>query len=138
MRVEDVMSKFVIAAAPTTSLRAGMEVMDREDIRHLPIVDAEGVLGVLSRRYLQNLVTLASGRKEYEDLLEQPVETFLPTRFTKARDVVVAHPGQNLGDAIDTLLEDRLTALPVVDEEGEVIGVLSYVDVLRELRGFAV
>ncbi|MGM0555256.1 MAG: CBS domain-containing protein [Myxococcota bacterium] len=138
MRVEDVMSKFVIAAAPTTSLRAGMEVMDREDIRHLPIIDEDGVLGVLGRRYLQNLVTIASGRQEYEDLLEQSVESFLATRFTKARDVVVARPKQSLRDAIDLLLEHKLSALPVVDDENEIVGILSYVDVLEELKGFAV
>lgn len=137
MRVVDVMSKFVIAAEPTTSLRAGLEVMDREEIRHLPVVDDEGVLGVLSKHYLQNLVTLATDREEYENLLEQSIESFLATRFTKARDVIVARPDDGLRKAIDLLLDHKLTALPVVDDDREVVGVISYVDVLDALKTFA-
>lgn len=137
IRVKDVMSKFVIAATPATDLRAGMEVMEHENIRHLPVVDEDGVLGVLSRHYLQNLVTLASDRDAYDELLEQSVESFLPTRFSKARDVIVARPDDSLRSAIDSMLEYRLTALPIIDGDAEVVGVLSYVDVLEALKTYA-
>jgi acetoin utilization protein AcuB len=137
MQVKDVMSKYIIAATPATDLRAGMEVMDREKIRHLPVVDEDGVLGVLSRHYLQNLVTLANDREEYENLLDQSVESFLATRFTRARDVVVVHPDDSLRAAIDLMLEERLSALPVVDKDGDIAGVLSYVDVLEALKTYA-
>jgi acetoin utilization protein AcuB len=137
MQVKDVMSKYIIAATPATDLRAGMEVMDRENIRHLPVVDEDGVLGVLSRHYLQNLVTLANDREEYENLLDQSVESFLATRFTRARDVVVVHPDDSLRAAIDLMLEERLSALPVVDKDGDIAGVLSYVDVLEALKTYA-
>lgn len=137
MRVEDVMSKFVISASPETTLRVGLEVMTRENIRHLPIEDDDGVLGVLSRHYLENLVTLATDRTNYEDLLEQSMESFLATRFTKARDVIVCRPDDSLRAAIDLLLEHKLTALPAVDDNDEVVGVLSYVDILEALEPFA-
>lgn len=137
MRVEEVMSKYVVAATPATDLVSAMEVMDRETIRHLPVIDEDGVLGVLSRHYVQNLLRIAGDRDEYESLLDQPVRELLPTRFTTDRDVVVTHLGDSLRSAIDLMLAEKLSALPVVDDDADILGVISYVDVLEALKVYA-
>ena len=41
------------------------------------------------------------------------------------REVVTAHPAMSLSDAADTLVRQRLRALPVIDEEGHVLGLIT-------------
>ena len=46
--------------------------------------------------------------------------------------VEVAHPEMDVKEAIERLLEYRIGALPVVEPtSGELVGIVSYVDVLR-------
>jgi acetoin utilization protein AcuB len=50
-------------------------------------------------------------------------------------DVICVTSESDLGDAIELMLEHRIGAVPVVDLDGErLIGIVSYVDVLREAR----
>ena len=37
-------------------------------------------------------------------------------------------------DAIDVMIENKLGAVPVVGLEGEVVGIVSYLDILRAMR----
>jgi CBS domain-containing protein len=46
---------------------------------------------------------------------------------------VIAHPAMSLKQAIQMLDEHQITAMPVVDEEGHLVGVVSEADVLREV-----
>ena len=47
-------------------------------------------------------------------------------------DVVTTRPSESVKAATRLLLERRVAALPVVDDEGRLVGILSEVDVLRE------
>jgi acetoin utilization protein AcuB len=50
-------------------------------------------------------------------------------------DVIAVAPEAELGEVVDLLLEHRVGAVPVVrPETGELIGIVSYIDVLRVLR----
>jgi acetoin utilization protein AcuB len=48
-------------------------------------------------------------------------------------DVISVISESDTSDLIDLMLEHRLGAIPVVDEE-RLVGVVSYVDLLREAR----
>lgn len=53
LRVLDVMSSPVISIALHTSVADAADVMRRNHIRHLPVLDAEGkVVGILAQRYV--------------------------------------------------------------------------------------
>jgi len=47
------------------------------------------------------------------------------------RDVVTVKPDTNVGDAVKLLIEHDVSALPVVDEEGDVIGMISEADLVH-------
>jgi CBS domain-containing protein len=51
-------------------------------------------------------------------------------------EVIAVGPEADIGEVIDLLIEHRIGAVPVVQEETrEVLGIISYVDVLRALSG---
>jgi acetoin utilization protein AcuB len=50
-------------------------------------------------------------------------------------DVIAVEPDTDLGEVVELLLEHRIGALPVVEPETrEVVGIVSYIDVLRGLH----
>jgi CBS domain-containing protein len=53
-KVSDIMSGNVISVAPTVKTRDCLALMSQKSIRHLPIVDGEKVLGMISIRDIMN------------------------------------------------------------------------------------
>jgi acetoin utilization protein AcuB len=50
--------------------------------------------------------------------------------------VIAVDPESDIGEVIELLIDHRIGAVPVVREETrEVLGIISYVDVLRALQG---
>ncbi len=61
----------------------------------------------------------------------------MPTKFT-VRDFMAKHlitfsPDMNVYAAIDTLLKNKISGAPVVDENGEIIGMLSEIDCMHTI-----
>ena len=49
-RVEDIMTRKVFSVSPSTRTRACMALMSEKKIRHVPVVDGDTVLGMISIR----------------------------------------------------------------------------------------
>lgn len=102
-------------------------------IRHLPVVDSAGsVVGMLSDRDVRGYVgdprAALTGRRaeEMETLTVRDAMTPNPATITADTP---------LNDAVAWFAGDGLGALPVVDEDGHLVGILSYLDVLWSSRG---
>jgi len=52
---------------------------------------------------------------------------------TKSHQVITIHPDQTIADAVRLLDENNIGALPVISEEGQVVGILSERDIVRNL-----
>lgn len=130
MRAKDVMTERPCTAQTTTTLYDAMHAMWEQGFRHLPVVDDGSLVGMLSERDL---------RGESLSLLDDPANARAWLRQAVAArmvgDVLSVDPETDLSEVIDLLLENHVGALPVVDAvDGEVVGIVSYVDVLRALR----
>lgn len=106
-----------------------VEAMQAMEVRHLPVVDDEGdLVGMLSDRDL--------GRRVHEFTEEDSAIRALP--FSRrpvsqymTGSVIYVDPDTTVEEIVEKLLDERVGALPVVDGDGEVVGIVSYVDVLR-------
>ena len=131
MNVSEIMTENPVVARPNTPIREALELLQTLDVRHLPVVSEGGdLVGMLSDR---DLAAVGQGASPSDSartiMLAEPVSTVM----TGAPVTVL--PEEDVVQAIDLLLESKVGALPVVTEEtGSLIGILSYVDVLRGLR----
>lgn len=108
--------------------------MTNAGVRHLPVVDSEGrVLGMLSDRDVrQSLGELSSAFDEGE------VRTRVSLRRVGdvcTRGVVTVTEDAPLGRLVALLGDFRVGAIPVVDPEQKLVGIVSYLDVLHRLAG---
>lgn len=106
--------------------------MAARGVRHLPVVDGMmRVVGILSERDVRQ----ATGARLLEIEAGERAEYARRLRVSDAmtREPRTIDAGALLGEAVRALVEDRFGALPVVDEEDRLVGILSYVDLLRYL-----
>jgi acetoin utilization protein AcuB len=105
-------------------------LLERYAIRHLPVVEEERVVGVLSKNDLRE--TLGAPDPDYgiRDHLDWPVSRVMTD------EVVTVRRETSVTDAIDLLISKQIGAVPVVDDQQQLVGVLSVVDVLRAARRY--
>lgn len=126
--VADAMTRNPLRLEPVDRVGDAVAIMLTEGVRHIPIVDAERrVVGILSDRDIRSAVgdPLRELARDRRALLQSHVGGVMTT------DPAVIHEDAALDEAADVLVSRRIGALPVVDDDRRLVGIVSYVDVLQ-------
>jgi CBS-domain-containing membrane protein len=123
MRVEKIMSRQVTTCAPHDSLEHAASLMWNDDCGCLPVVSAggPGVEGVITDRDIC-MAALFQGRALRDMRVEEAM----------AKTVLTCHASDELDVAQRLMQEEQIRRLPVLGNEGELIGILSVADIARE------
>ncbi len=134
MIASDLMTENPATIRPTNTIGEAIEALQSLEIRHLPVVDEENnLVGMVSDRDLGPLMR-AFSEGESAEAMVLPLSRRRVSDVMSA-DVVSVNADADLVEVIETMLEQHVGALPVVDGEGNVQGIISYVDVLRAVSG---
>jgi CBS domain-containing protein len=127
--VADVMTRKIVTVSEQDELDTAEHGMHRMRFRHLPVVDGNGkLLGILSHGDLLHAASSSLSDKEAERndlILKQPVRRIMQ------REVLTVQPGDSLIQAGKVLWESKIGCLPVVNAEGELVGMLTKSDFVR-------
>lgn len=132
MYVKDVMQSVVTTAPKGTPVQEAFEIMRDGGFRHLPILDEFGkVAGILSDRDLRSVGAIykdeATGTEDFLVTEDTTVDKIMATKpFTVS-------PEDSVSFAIDIIREKRIGCL-IVSKGGELLGILSYLDLLVALK----
>jgi acetoin utilization protein AcuB len=133
MIAADIMTNNPQTLPSTASVADAVDALQSMHVRHLPIVDEEGVIvGMVSDRDLGPLMRTFIEGAEVERMVAPPSERRIVDLMST--DPVAVHQDTDMGEIIDTLIDERVGAVPVVDDADHVVGIISYVDVLAALR----
>jgi CBS domain-containing protein len=129
--VDRLMTRRPDAVGPEDPLGDAAGLMVSGGYRHLPVVDPDGrVVGMLSDRDLR--ARLGSELERFAEagrqLLSDTVESAMrPNPITVPRRAHVR-------EVLETLIDDRIGALPVTDDADRLVGIVSYLDLLAYVR----
>jgi acetoin utilization protein AcuB len=133
MKARDVMTQDPVTVTPRATVAEAWELMSELDIRHVPVVEAGVLVGMLSDRDLARFDLVRLLTVEGPEVFQRELAT--PVVRVMSADVVVVQPETELGEVIELLIEHKIGAVPVVKPDTrEIVGIVSYVDVLRALR----
>lgn len=131
MKVEEIMSEDLITVESSESLLTAFNLMLEHDIRHLPVVDADGnIEGVLSDRDLIRKTMFTEAdilNRDFRQALESGRVQDVMTR--KAETVA---PEDDVREAGTLLLENKFSCLPVVNGV-QLVGILTESDFVRAI-----
>jgi CBS domain-containing protein len=129
MIVEEVMTIGPIVVEVNESIGCARAKLRDAHVRHLPVVDRGILVGIISDRDIPVFDRDSGLELESRYALIQPASTIM------SRDLVVSTPQSELTAVIDLMIEHKIGALPVVEAESrKLLGIVSYVDVLRAAR----
>lgn len=132
MTARDVMTETPATVGPTSTVRSAVELLHTLDVRHLPVVNEDGELvGMISDRDLRALqIPYFVGPEHIGDLrtaLNATVATLMSS------DVLSVEEEADLAEVVDLMLDHKIGAVPVTNADGALVGIISYIDVLRAL-----
>jgi acetoin utilization protein AcuB len=122
------MSPRVFVTKPTSCLMDAFELMRDHRIRHVPVVDGEKLVGIVSDRDIRSALpsrhALQQGWASLgESLLSAPV-----SHVMSVMPITIA-PDASIREAAQVMCREKVGALPVVDHE-KLVGIISAEDVL--------
>jgi CBS domain-containing protein len=127
LRVQDLMKTNVISAHALEGLAQARDQMAEAGVRHLPVVDERGqLIGTLSQRDLSRALDLEAATAGKRSGLR--------VTDVMKRDVVLGYPQMPAYEAAALLLEHKIGALPIVDSDGRLAGIVSETDFLEVAR----
>jgi len=145
----DIMTRSVLCVRPETPLDDVLDLLVRHSISGVPVVDADGrPIGIVSRADVLRAAEERGDTEEVRAVTARPHErsagevergshVYEPV-VTTAGDVMTAvalalHESSNIGQGAALMAFEGIHRLPVVGDRGEVVGILSALDVLRWL-----
>ncbi len=117
--VQAAMTPNPTAITPDTTAQEAARLMKSEDVGALPLVEDGRLIGVVTDRDLAvRVVAEGSGPDT-------------PVSKIASKDIVTIDPQQNLEEAARLMAEHQVRRLPVVEEDGRLIGMLAQADVAK-------
>ena len=101
---------------PDSTLEEASRLMARERLHHLPVVEADRLVGIISASDLIGRVAPDAGRKRIGDVMQ--------------REPAVLSRTSTLHDAAILLAGSDHHSLPVVDPAGKVVGIVTSTDLI--------
>ncbi len=143
MKVSDVMTHRVISIAPDADIRDAVELMLKNRISGLPVIDDQGKLaGIVSEADFLRRTETGTERKlsPWYDAIFGPRESatgFVRAHGQKVHEVMTREPitvteNAPLHEAVDLMERHRVKRLPVL-RRGKVIGIITRANLMRAL-----
>jgi CBS domain-containing membrane protein len=139
--VREAMTGEVISIQPEADLYEAARLLSEHRISGMPVVDkSKRVIGVISQA---DILVLAGMRKEhtFKDILRNILGEPIPAAKSgdKVKDVmsfppITAKADDELGAVAQILDERRIKRLPVVDDQGTLIGIIARADIVRLIK----
>jgi acetoin utilization protein AcuB len=125
------MTRKVITVEPDNGIFKAQELMAANKIRHLPVIEPDGrLIGIVTDRDIRSALPYKFFR---ESPSEEEKKNFaeLKIKNIMTKNPITISPNYTIQDALLMIQDARVGALPVVDENGILSGILSVRDLLR-------
>jgi acetoin utilization protein AcuB len=129
--VENWMNPNVITVDADDSMLDATKLLKEHNIRHLPVLEKGKLVGVITDRDLKRAAPSDATALEAHELL------YLIANI-KVREIMTKNPitvpyNYTIEEAAELLLQARISGMPVVDKDGDVIGTITQTDLFKVL-----
>lgn len=127
MRIEEIMRKRIVTVTTETTIGEALSLLRGNRIRHLPVINGEQLVGIISDRDLRDALPSSLCKHDDDsDVLQKTVKEIMQ------KEVITAHPLDFIEDAAKTVYDYKVGSLPVV-EGPKLVGIITESDILNSL-----
>lgn len=132
LAVREVMTAHPRVESPDTTMDKVMELFEEEDFNHLPILEKGVLVGIISKSDVLLLsCAFPLDDPERRKAANKTLFAKLLAHEVMTRQVVRLRPDMKVGVAAGIFLENLFQAMPVVDDQDQLVGIVSWVDLVR-------
>ena len=131
----------VISIPPSKSIKDTAKVMMEHEFRRLPITDPGSgkLLGIVT---VMDILDFFGGGKKFNIIEKKYEDNFLaainePVKEIMTRDLITLSHKASIGETIKTMLDNQLGAIPLIDADGKLAGIVTERDIALSLAGMA-
>ena len=122
-KVHEAMTDRPRAVTPETTVSEAEQLMKSDDIGSLPILEGEQLTGMVTDRDIV-IRAIAEGKDPRG----------MPVREVASRELVTVNADEDLSSALHLMASQQVRRLPVVDDDGRLVGILAQADVAVEAK----
>lgn len=131
MRLEEIMTTDVVTISMDDRLKKVQETFDAHKFHHLLVVEDDELVGIVSDRDLLKQLSpfIATKSERFQDLstLDKRVHQIM------TRKPITAIKENTVRDAAELFVEENISCLPILSVEDEIIGLVTWKDILKKL-----
>jgi CBS domain-containing protein len=124
MKIQEIMTKDPACVTPDMTVREAAQVMLREEVGIVPVVDARGdrrLVGVVTDRDIA-IRCIAEGRDSSCRVRE----------VMSTSDLATCSQDDDVDALMHAMRKEKVRRIPIVDERGGLVGIVSQADVVRK------
>ncbi len=128
--VTQIMSKDLVTLNPTQSLYDAEKLFNKHSIRHIPVVEGERIVGVISRSDLLRISF--ADLNENEETVDSVVYDMYTIPQVMTRIPVSVESDATVKEVAEILAKQSFHSIPVVDN-GKLVGIVTTTDLINYL-----
>jgi acetoin utilization protein AcuB len=130
--VADIMTPYLITCAPWTTLAEVSELMAKNHIRRLPVIDEERLVGIITREdVLASESTKGSYHKSTEEL--QRRRSAVAVQAVMSKKPLTVYESDTIGHAAELMMDNKIGVVPVIGADGKLVGIVTESDIFRAI-----
>jgi len=127
MKVINIMTTKPVSVEPSDTILQAEEIMREENIRQLPVIKDKELIGIITDRDIRSCL----GSDSFNTLEEQEKARITEVAAVMSNKPIFLSPEDDLRDAVELLIEEKVGGIPVLDVEDGLVGIVTYMDALR-------
>ena len=131
MLVKNWMSKNVVTIDANDAMQDAMRVLKEHGIRMLPVMKKGKLVGIVTDRDLKKASASDATTLDIHELLY--LLTKIKVKDIMTRDPIAVPPDYTVEETAQVLLDGKISGAPVVDDYGQVVGIITQTDLFRVL-----
>lgn len=129
MLVKDWMTKNPVTITDDTSMMKAIHLMKQHRFRRLPIMHEGRLVGIVSDRDLKEASPSKATTLDVHELYY--LLSDLQVKDIMTRNPITVTPEDTVEHAAQLMLEHTISGLPVVDGQGDLVGIITQSDIFR-------
>lgn len=126
MKVQDVMTKDPSCVTPSATIREAAQLMEREDIGIVPVVNDKGsnrLVGLITDRDIAIRVVAQGhdGDLRVSDIMS-------------TSDLATCSADDDVSEVMEAMANEQVRRIPIIDDRGTLVGIVAQADIVRKAR----
>jgi acetoin utilization protein AcuB len=132
--VKTIMSSHLFTVNPEDKLTQIQEIFDQHNIHHIPVVRFKELVGMVSKTDFLHFIRGFNHNEEDRFVNEARLRAYT------AKDIMTTglaklKPNDRINVALEIFLVNRFHAIPIVEDNNELVGILTTFDIIKAVAG---